>query len=1399
MPGLRPGPQPRTVAITSGMIALPLDLTRGRPGALYSLSVSARNPDALRRQAAFVVSLRTGKRILASKWLHQADPDFYLVFRADDPRALTLLELKGQVNGLSAAFSVSLRPLPSQQKEVVVEAEPNDTWQEAQPVPLGTTVLGTADDRPYLIAPGQSEAEALKAGEDWFKFEQPSNSPKLVMFNLEILDRDVPANILVYTAQNGRLVPYTEGVDPVSGPHEAQIAPTLTQNGVELNSANKFTTRVLRKGTYYVQVSANHPAYRLRTLVTAPPPYKDPRTAIRTAMDYIIAAGDSWFANTPRSGAVARRDRQPHAETALCVACHPSHFSTRGELTAYRNGYPIRQRESLRFVAERLYNNPRPFYGPSGASWVRVIGAAATVQSRMAQMLSDYETVTGEHRPAFYTPIAAYLKKYYNRPAFAPDETEQNPPSISSFETGWMAWRTFDDLARATQSAAWSRERDKVAQLMARDPEPARGPRPAANAPASAGTEIKNVDDLCFQTIALADLTPRPPSLMRFAGKGVTIAQAPASLPTRTNEQEKGNAANPRLPLPSELASGSGKGAGRVRSNADKIFAAQRPDGLWPYSYGDNQPTCEFETGTALYALAKAGVPNSDPRVRKAVNALLARQKPFGAWNTDGQPYEAFNTPFKETQMVLMGLSALFPGPGAQGWTNGAQPMRIRAGSVDQTLADLLEIWDRPTPAVFWRLRTLARSSEPLIRLEALNALCRLADPRAVPLFADALGDDTNMVRRAAAQGFRELITRTNDPKARDAAVTALAQAMKSSRPIVRRAALRAFSQHFRWLTQSNTLLEGVLSAALRDPDPVARMEAAQALTMWWYWNDSPAARGRILDTVLMALGDENGAEYALEALRETLYNICDEDIQYVYNFWVPLLPQESDRKAALSAFTQVMTLQATKIAAALRKATPFQTRQIVMGLTSYPVARAWNPADQVERNFFRIGNDLDAIDFRGPGARELRPVILTLMGNVDPVIRQRALVFSTYLRSNGGQPLLANAIAARIDDQDADVRSLALQAHRVYPFATAQQAQFGIDPRRFADESDPNINADTLPLLTRLLDSPRPETQVGALRFLSEFGAKIEGNVPILEKAKHLAVTGDWQAKAAAFEIARHLPALRADAGFQSAVAEALKTAPAGHEARLAALRLALTDELGRAETVAPALDALLQSRAPADQADALAIARSSEAIRDDPRLIPLYDTTLTQDGDLRGQALQLLKRSKPQAANPAIRVALAAVEQTGSAGQKQLAAAILSGHTGRRGDPEKLLDREYFTVKVQPLLAAKGADGKSCFHCHSNHTILNLLPPDESGQFSAEISRNNYRSALRVVDLDDPENSLLLRKPRSPGVVSPETGVSHVGGVRWSSKEHPAYQAILQWLNGARVKQGEALGRQN
>ena len=66
------------------------------------------------------------------------------------------------------------------------------------------------------------------------------------------------------------------------------------------------------------------------------------------------------------------------------------------------------------------------------------------------------------------------------------------------------------------------------------------------------------------------------------------------------------------------------------------------------------------------------------------------------------------------------------------------------------------------------------------------------------------------------------------------------------------------------------------------------------------------------------------------------------------------------------------------------------------------------------------------------------------------------------------------------------------------------------------------------------------------------------------------------------------------------------------------------------------------------------------------------------------------------------------------------------------------------------------------------------------------------NYNSALKVVNLGEPEASLILRKPRSPqgqGGADPSspTGLTHVGGPRWENTEHPAYRAILDWIREA------------
>lgn len=1322
----------RLVSIVPGVSHLPLS----SPSPLFSLTVAAADAAALPDEAQITVAVLADGKFLACKPLHRADPDWYGIFRVSGYRNVVL----AFDSRVAAVFRITALPLKASASSfVVVEAEPNDDWQHAQPVPLGATVIGTADDRPYFIAPNMDETAALQAGVDWFKVEQPDEAPKLVFFNLDILDRDVPANILVYTLnEKGELVPYTEGYDPVSGPHEAQVAPPVRLNGAELNSANKFTTRVLRKGVYFIKVEANHPAYRLRMSVYDPPPYlRDEHTdgehiaaaarkAIAVAMNYIVAAGDSWFANTPRSGAIARRDRQVHNETVVCTACHPSQFSTKGTMWANRNGYPVREREALRFLAERLYNAPRPFYLPD-AVWVRFIGADAHVLSQMALILREYERMTGEQRPDYFTRQAVYVRAFYQRDALPPNGTgnnEQNPPTLSSYETAWLAWQLFKKVGDEATAA-------RVEKLATTADE----------------NSVQTLDDLCWQTIFLCEV-------------------------------------------------GRDKYADRIKANVERIKREQKPDGSWSYRFNDKP--AEFATATALFALAKAGLTVDDPVVRKGVVYLLTHQKPFGAWNTDGQPYEAFNTPFKETQLTLMALAELFPNePPAKGWTDGKQPTRIRSESVDTVLADMIAVWDKPMPTVLKQLRQLAQTKEPLVRWEAVNALCRLADEGSVDIFLKALSDDTLMVRRAAAQALRELITRRPNTDAARKAIAGVVAALRSPDVKVRRAALRVVHQHFRWLAKLPEFTEQMLAMAQRDPDAIARLQAVQALSQWWVWNDNFAVRARILDVVLNGLADERADPRVLWALRETLYNICDEDVQYVYAFWVPELPREEDRKAALAYFERLMALQAQKIARVLEGGTTFQKRQVLMALTEFPIVRAWNVHDQIERNFYRIDNDLDAIDFRGAAADILEPVIVKLLDDPDPFVRQRALVLSSYLRSADGRPRLANAIVRLIADADSDVRLLALQAHKLFPFG-GNHVQYGIDPRRYP--TSPNFNDETLPSLMHLLDGRanglpegvRNEVQANALRILAEFGDRLKERADIAQTVKALAQSADPQVRAAAFEVARFLPQLHADPEFHAIVVAALQS-PGPNAARRAAVKLAISvNAIGHTEAVSTALDRLVQSERKEDIADLLALARTDPSVRDDVRLVPLLEKALTlADGDLRTQALTLLRQSKVHASNPALRLVLQQVASTADDGMKQLVQQILDGATSSKRDPEKALDFEYFRVRVQPLLAVVGGDGRSCFSCHANQSVFNLRPPDVSGNFPEEVSHHNFRSMLRVIDLDNPENSLVLKKPT--------TEVPHCGGKRWESKEHPAYQAILLWLNGARVKQGEALGKQD
>ncbi len=184
-------------------------------------------------------------------------------------------------------------------------------------------------------------------------------------------------------------------------------------------------------------------------------------------MDFQLAAGDSWHANTPRQGHPLDRVANPHHETSTCVACHPTHFTTQSAMEAVRNGYKVEQPFGLKFLTERLYNNPVPFYGHEGAVWARMIPAPANVLGRLSTITMDYEDlVAGQPRNNLHTSIAEFLKLYYDgRDQLPADESNGNNP-VSRYKVATDSWRQLDAIYRRTRDDRYKQTRDLVARLL---------------------------------------------------------------------------------------------------------------------------------------------------------------------------------------------------------------------------------------------------------------------------------------------------------------------------------------------------------------------------------------------------------------------------------------------------------------------------------------------------------------------------------------------------------------------------------------------------------------------------------------------------------------------------------------------------------------------------------------------------------------------------------------------------------------------------------------------------------------------------------------------------------------------------------------------------------------------
>ena len=395
-------------------------------------------------------------------------------------------------------------------------------------------------------------------------------------------------------------------------------------------------------------------------------------------MDFLVNMGDTWLSNTPRRGAIALRTTMQHSETQLCIACHPSQFTTRGYLTAVHNGYAPTQRAQLEFLTDRLYNNTRPLYGEPGTNWVRVIYTARTVASRLPLITNQFEqNVTHDPpREKFDKPYAEYLKIHYKGVKTMPgDEADGCEPDVSPFEIATQSWQTFDMVYKQTKDPQWLSERNHVETL-------------------AVAYEPKNMIDLNWKIM-----------LMSTIDRAKYQSQIDQAI-TQLYEYETPQGGWP-----------------------------------YPFDK-KAKPADFISYNAVLAVAMAGRRPETDEHLALAVKAMMAAQRQEGSWEGDpvyqgfNTPFRA-----TQFAVIPFNLYPGPPKP-RTGTRPSTPPTKLATHNLPLLLTQLDQFWDlAPEPDTQRDPQVLVKSDQPLVREAAARALEHMADPDRLPALIQALGD----------------------------------------------------------------------------------------------------------------------------------------------------------------------------------------------------------------------------------------------------------------------------------------------------------------------------------------------------------------------------------------------------------------------------------------------------------------------------------------------------------------------------------------------------------------------------------------------------------------------------------------------------------------------------------
>jgi hypothetical protein len=1280
------------------------------------------------------------------KALHAGDPDLYLPYRPSRDGQATLVftrDAGSAVKPISARVEWRDLGLPSNDRPAI-EAEPNDSWRDANELTLGRDVYGTADDVDYL-----ENADEGKSGLDWFRFTVDGAKPVLVLFQLDLLDRDVSANLKVYTvdAKTGQTAPYLAGKDPMEIVHDR-----------ERERYSKAISRTFTPGIYYLEVNANHPDYILRTRVLPVPPYSNPRDAVEAGMHYIINVGDAWFAQIPREGNIYTRASNMHDTATRCTACHPSSFSTEANLVAHRNGYPIRSKSNFRYVIERLYNSITPLYGDEGLYWQRFIAIPLQSQGKQGGILLDFEREVSGRNTTTVERFGPFLASAWKERTSLPgDELNGVLPLDSKFGIAWRDWRVMSDLAGRTGRTDYRDAADRIAAILAER---------------AADKRVETLQDRIHRLHAWSLIDKK-----KFASK--------------------------------------------IKREIGALLELQNPDGGWRYSDSGSGPSAVYTTGQLTWTLLRAGLPPENPAVKRALDYLISQQQDFGGWfqtTTD----ENFRTPMRETRYAVMALAEAYPNAGTPrtGWGNrDGLPARVpRSLSLVHLLDDLENLWEvgmADRPAFSQAIIPLLHHREPLARAAAAAALGRSESPDAVAPLIARLNDPSKIVWRAAAWALRQLGNQ-------GMGVDALEKALDDPDPLIRRGATRVFAYQFHGMDGRSDIADRLI-ALTGDADLLTRLQALKTLRQWFYRTNERGLKRRIVDAYLARM---SGPECAVmrKNLSEGLYIMLDENLGGGVSLQknIAQLPESSRPKILESRRTLERDVLINPVLTALTRGNDLERAAVLAAFDgSFLKGRqfARRPEGMID-----VGNDREFGFLYEPDESALEAVFLPLLTAPLPdSARRQALALASFFQvpARTEKPALEAAILRKLLDPDAAVRSAAraiIAGELNLKGSAGDPAQLDILCQVLDSGADVDRQA-VLELIGR--DERlvvRPEILRGIRRLMNRSDAAPSLlpvlKWPIIHDAEVLAIVlHAWprltpEQRIQGINALLKRPALVDVDEPREQVMDVLRrgvTDPS-HEVRDRTLRgINALPALWQGKGSSKLLLSALADDTPSLRQLGLTLADSKPGFWRRPDAVEYLKRLLVDpDPRIRVAALATVEQHALLVSDPGLARRVKSLVADPALKNRALTVMATQGVDPSRIEVDSPLRRPRlpslaeFRRKVNPVLYQAADDGYSCASCHANHTILRIAESRPGQDFTSEQLTINFNSLLKVVNLGDPEASLVLRKPRSPhgqggAEAASPTGLTHVGGPRWESVDHPGFKAILDWIRHAQTDSPE------